>query len=115
MKATDRTIVIGVALLGLLAAFWFLILAPKRAEVSDLDTKVTELQGSVATSEQAATTAEQAKDQYASNYHRLVVLGKAVPAEEETSSLLVEVQALAAKSGVSFDSIELATEGTDPT
>ena len=111
MKSTDRAIVVGIALLGLLAAFWFLILAPKRAEVSDLDGQVTDLQASLTSAEQSATAAEQAKGEYASNYHRLVVLGKAVPAEEETSSLLVEVQALAAKSGISFTSIELSQSG----
>jgi hypothetical protein len=40
-----------------------------------------------------------------------VVLGKAVPAEDDTSSLLVEVQELARRSGIEFESIELNSGG----
>ena len=115
MKASDRAILAGVVVLGLIAAFWFLVLSPKRAEVSDLDGQITELRSSVATAEQTAATAEEAKADYASNYHSLVVLGKAVPAEEDTASLLVEVQKLAADAGIFFDSIKLSSGGEAPT
>jgi Tfp pilus assembly protein PilO len=111
MKSSDRAIVVGIGVLGLLAAFWFLVLAPKRAEVSDLDAQVSEARTALAAAEEAASLGEQAKAAYASNYHQLVVLGKAVPAEEETSSLLVELQALASKSNISFDSLVLAQAG----
>jgi Tfp pilus assembly protein PilO len=114
MKSSDRAIVVGVALLGLLAAFWFLMLAPKRAEVSDLDREVAEAQSALTAAQQAADLGEQAKADYASNYHQLVVLGKAVPAEEETASLLVDLQALASKSSISFDSLTLAEAGAAP-
>jgi type IV pilus assembly PilO-like protein len=97
-------------LLGLIAAFWLLVLSPKRAEVSDLDQQVSDARATVSSAQQAAAAGEQAKDAYASNYHQLVVLGKAVPAEEETSSLLVELQSLATSSGISFDSIELSSD-----
>jgi Tfp pilus assembly protein PilO len=115
MKSSDRAIVAGIGVLGLLAAFWFLLLSPKREEVSELDRQVSEAQSALTTAEQTAALGEQAKANYASNYHELVVLGKAVPAEEETSSLLVQLQALASKSGISFDSLALAQAGaTEP-
>jgi Tfp pilus assembly protein PilO len=108
MKSSDRAILFAVGGVALVAAFWLLVLSPKRAEVSDLGAKVSELQASVSAAEQESTTAEQAKQDYPSNYHRLVVLGKAVPSEEDTSSLLVQVQALAARSGISFDALKLS-------
>jgi type II secretory pathway pseudopilin PulG len=111
MKASDRAVVIIVAILGLLAAFWFLLLSPKREEVSELDRQVSDAQSALTAAQQEASLGEEAKADYASNYHQLVVLGKAVPAEEETSSLLVQLQALASKTGISFDSITLADSG----
>jgi Tfp pilus assembly protein PilO len=108
MKASDRAILFAVAGVALIAVFWLLVLSPKRAEVSDLGAHVSELRASVSAAEQEAATAEQAKSDYAANYHNLVVLGKAVPSEEDTSSLLVQIQALAARSGIGFDALNLS-------
>jgi Tfp pilus assembly protein PilO len=108
MKATDRAILVAVGAAALLAAFWFLVLSPKRAEVSELGGQISELRTSVAAAQQKAATAQQAKAEYRANYHSLVVLGKAVPSEEDTSSLLVQIQALAARSGISFDALKLS-------
>jgi Tfp pilus assembly protein PilO len=111
VKATDRAIVFGVLLVGLAIGFWLLVLSPKRAEVSDLDGQLSDARAELAAAEQAATTAEQAKADYAPNYHQLVVLGKAVPPEEDTSSLLVQIETLAGQSGIAFDSIDLSETG----
>jgi Tfp pilus assembly protein PilO len=115
MKASDRAVVFGVLLAALIVGFWLLVLSPKRAEVSRLDDELTDARAALASAEQAATAAEQAKTRYADNYHQLVVLGKAVPAEEDTSSLLVQIQALADHSGIQFDSIELSETGEGST
>jgi Tfp pilus assembly protein PilO len=108
MKRTDRTILVAVALLAALAAFWFLVMSPKRQEAADLGDKVTQLQGSVAEQEQLAATAEAAESSYDENYHRVVVLGKAVPQDADTPSLLVELQRIANQDNVEFQAIELA-------
>ncbi len=107
MKRTDLTIFAAVGLLALVAAFWFLILAPQRKEAASLSDEVSELQSSVEAAEQLATTASAAEEGYAENYHRLVVLGKAVPEDADTSSLLVELQRTADASEVTFETIEL--------
>ena len=70
MKSSDRMIVLGVAILGLAAAFWFLILSPKREEASELQTQVTELESQVVTAEQAAATGEVAKKDFSHNYRQ---------------------------------------------
>jgi Tfp pilus assembly protein PilO len=108
MRRTDLTILAGVAVLGLVAAFWFLALAPKREEAAELGDRVTQLEASVAEQEQLAATAEEAESSYAGNYHRVVVLGKAVPDDADTSSLLVELQGIADSDNVEFQSITLA-------
>ena len=107
MKSSDRTILLAVAVVGAVAAFWFLLLSPKRDEASQLEADVTELQAQVDESEQAAVAGEEAKGDFSVNYRRLVSLGKAVPKDADTASLLVELQALSDRSNVDFRSISL--------
>jgi Tfp pilus assembly protein PilO len=111
MKSSDRTILLGLVILGAIAAFWFLMLAPKRAEVTKLDDDIALVQSELAEQEAAVAAATQARDAYEPNYHRMVVLGKAVPTDADTSSLFVQLDQIAAETGVDFDSIELAAGG----
>ena len=107
MKSTDRTILIIIGLVGLIAAFWFLLLAPKREEASQLEDDVAAMQAEVAEAEEAAVTGEAAKKGFSKNYRELVSLGKAVPKDADTSSLLVELQVLANRAKIDFRGIEL--------
>ena len=107
MKSSDRAVLVGVAILGLVAAFWFMVLAPKRQEASKLGTEVTELRASVAQSEQDATAGLQARKDFPTNYRHLVALGKAVPEDADTPSLLTQLQFLSQRSNVDFRSITL--------
>ena len=107
MKSTDRTILIIIGLVGLIAAFWFLLLAPKRQEASQLEDDVAAMQAEVAEAEEAAVTGEAAKKGFSKNYRELVSLGKAVPKDADTSSLLVELQVLANRAKIDFRGIEL--------
>ena len=107
MKSTDRTILIILGLVGLIAAFWFLLLAPKRQEASQLEDDVAAMQAEVAETEEAAVTGEAAKKDFSKNYRELVSLGKAVPKDADTSSLLVELQVLANRAKIDFRGIEL--------
>lgn len=112
MKASDRSILIGLVALGLVAAFWFLVLSPKRNEAADLGDQVAELQAQVADAEASAAAGEQAKKEFDSNYRRVVYLGEATPADADTPSLLTQLQVLSTRSDVSFQSIALASSST---
>lgn len=107
MKSSDRTILLGVIALALVAAFWFLILTPKRQEASDLETQVSTLQSEVAQVEAFASSGEQAKAGFRANYRQLVTLGKAIPVDADTPSLLTQLQTLSARTDVAFQSITL--------
>jgi Tfp pilus assembly protein PilO len=111
MKSNDRQILAGIGLVGLVAVFWFLAIAPKREEASKLNTEVTELRATVEQTEADATAGEQAQKDFPTNYRRLVALGKAVPADADTPSLLRQVQALSERSNVDFRSINLESSG----
>ena len=43
MKSSDRAILIGLIVVGAFAAFWFLALAPKREEASELGDEISQL------------------------------------------------------------------------
>lgn len=116
MKSSDRTILIAVAAIGVVAAFWFFGLSPKRAELAELDQDLTALEASVAEQEQLIALGEQAKTGYRRNYQRLIVLGKAVPGDDDAASLLVQTSTLARKAEIDFRTLTLVEgEGEAPT
>ena len=105
MSSNDRTIILVIPLIAAVIAFWFLLISPKREEAKQLETQITQLQDSVRTQEAAVQAGEAARKSFPRDYHRLVVLGKAVPVDDETASFLVQVQRIADQSGVEFQSI----------
>lgn len=94
-------------------AFWVLALGPKRQQASDLGTTVSNLKSSLANDRQEVAAALVARKGFAGDYGQLVVLGKAVPADDETASLLVELNAIAGKAGVRFQEIQLSSAGAE--
>jgi Tfp pilus assembly protein PilO len=112
MKAKDKkltNLMVGAMLLVAVVAgaFWILLLSPKREEASKLEAQVTQLEGSLAQHEGEIATAEEARDEFPTAYQHLVVLGKAVPSEDETASLLVQVNHIASDAGVRFQTLSL--------
>ena len=107
MKGTDRIVLLSLAIVGLLAAFYFMTLAPKRQEASKLGDEVSQLQTSIDEQNQVAQFAEQAREDFPRYYSRLVVLGKAVPDEADSASMLVQLSSIAARTGVDFRGLSL--------
>jgi Tfp pilus assembly protein PilO len=105
MRATDRNILLAVPLIAALVVVWFLLLSPKQDQVKKLDAQVTSLQGTIQSQQQALAGGVQARKHFSRDYHRLVVAGKAVPVEDETASLLVQINRAATGSGVGFEGI----------
>jgi Tfp pilus assembly protein PilO len=107
MKGSDRAVLLAIPIVGLLIAFYMLVLSPKRAEVSKLNDEVTALQSSIDQQEQTAAFAEQARKQFPRYYGRMVVLGKAVPDSADQASMLVQLSAVSDQSNVKFNGLEL--------
>jgi hypothetical protein len=107
MKSTDRIVLVALPMAALVAAFWFLVLAPKREEASSLEQDVAELQAEVDEQEAIVAAAEAARETFPASYRRVVVLGKAVPEGSDTSSLLVQLTRNAGQTGVDFSSLKL--------
>ena len=111
MTSANRLIVSMVVVVALAVAFWMLALTPKRQEASDLAKQASTLRTSLAESQSEVAEAIAAKRAFPTDYQQLVVLGKAVPPSDETSSLLVEVNQIARNSKVKFNSIQLSSGG----
>jgi Tfp pilus assembly protein PilO len=108
MSANDRSILLVIPLIAGVIAFWLLALSPKQDKVSKLDKQASELRASVAEQQQAAQEGRQARARFPRDYHRMVVMGKAVPVDDETASLLVELNRIAASSGADFRAITMS-------
>ncbi len=108
MSITDRDkkILLALVPLALILGFWFLVLAPKRAEVSRLDEQVTSAQDERDTAVNNVRQLESARNSYASDYETVVRLGKAVPASLDMPSLLVQLDAAAKGTKIDFDSVK---------
>lgn len=111
MKRSDRTIFIVLPVIALAAAYWMLVLSPKREEASKLDDEVAALEAEVAQAEQTAETAEQARENFDEDYQRVVTLGKAVPEDDDTASLITQISGVAEDAHVDFRSLLLADGG----
>jgi hypothetical protein len=113
MTSSNRVIVTALAIAALAVAFWMLLLGPKRDEASRLATEVETVKSSLAQHQAEVDAAIEARHEFAADYQRLVVLGKAVPGDDDTSSLLVQLNRIATDAGVTFRTLTLGSaEGT---
>jgi Tfp pilus assembly protein PilO len=113
MSSVNRVIVAMLLVAALAVGFWVLLLGPKRKEANELGTTVTSLQESLTVDRQHVDEALLARKGFPADYGQLVVLGKAVPADDDTASLLVQINRIAERSGVRFQEITLNSAGSE--
>lgn len=107
MKVSDKAVVFGVLVVVFAIGFYMLLLAPKRQQASELNGQIEQIQASISQQESVASYAEQARKEFPRYYGRLVVLGKAVPAQADTASMLVQLNSISGHNDLDFRSIEL--------
>jgi Tfp pilus assembly protein PilO len=107
LKSTNGLIVAMLIVAGVAIAFWMVALSPKREEAAKLDTRIGQLEASIALHRAEVTEGEAARDEFSSDYQQLVVLGKAVPGDDDTASLLVQISHIADRTGVEFRDLKL--------
>jgi hypothetical protein len=111
LNDTARLILVAVAIVVLAGAFYLMLLQPKRDKAGELSTQEAALSSELSSVESTVSAAESAKAEFPGDYRQLVVLGKAVPSEAETPSLLVQLNGLSAGAHTSFRSIALGGGG----
>jgi Tfp pilus assembly protein PilO len=109
VSRTYRILLVAVAAVIAVGGFWKFALAPKRAQAADLATKVATQEAQLAQTQGLIKTYQGAQSAYQSNYANVVRLGKAVPSDDDTRSLVVQLDAAAKRSGVDFDNIDVSS------
>jgi hypothetical protein len=111
----DRIVVSVLAALALLAAFWFLALAPKRKTAGDLGTKLASAQAQIDQANSAVAGYRAAKATYRSDYATVARLGKAVPTDDDVPSLVYQLESAAKRTNVDFRSVKVGGSGAAAT
>lgn len=108
---SPKILIPAVAAVAVVAAFYMLVLSPKRDEAATLDGQIATQQQQIDASKALLTTYQDAKSRYKENYATVARLGKAVPADDDVRSLLVQLNSAAVKSGVTFHALNVGSAG----
>jgi Tfp pilus assembly protein PilO len=118
----DRKILLAIVPIVVLVACWFLLLAPKREEAKTAGDELAKQAERLDAAKAAAAASSSAKDSFQADYADVVRLGKAIPAQVDMPSVLVQLDAAAAGTGIHFTKITAGdrqpvgapTDGTVP-
>lgn len=105
MTRNIRLILIGLALIVIIALAWFFLLSPIRADIATTSAQIEDAQSTLAAAQAKLAQAEVTRAEGKKNQARLIELAKMVPPTPETGSLLIQIQDLASQSGIDFMSI----------
>ena len=103
----SRILLAVVAAVAASAAFYFMVLSPKREEIAKIDGEIAAKKSELATNQQLVADYQTAKQGYRTAYASVVRLGKAVPVEDDVRSLVVQLDGAARRSGIEFQSINV--------
>ena len=109
MSSSNRVIVAMLAVAVLAVVFWMALLSPKKDEVAKLDKEVTQQEELLTLHQSEVDRGRAAQEAFPAAYQQLVILGKAAPAEDDTASLLVQLNRIADRSRVRFETFVIAS------
>ncbi len=112
MTARDRIVIVIVLAVGAIVAGWFFVVSPKRSQASNLSTQVSSEQAQLSSAQNLVAAGMSARRAFAGQYAQLARLGEAVPPDDDVPSLIVQVQAAAQESHVSFKGLQLSGGGS---
>jgi hypothetical protein len=114
MTTRDRTVLMLVVMLVVLAAGWLKGVSPEREKAAKIDAEVSAAQAQLSTAQSALSEAKGAQKQYTTAYASVVKLGQAVPADEEVPSLVYELDRASTERDIEFNSISIPTAAGGP-
>jgi hypothetical protein len=112
VTARDRIVIVIVLAVGAIVAGWFFVVSPKRSQASNLSTQVSSEQAQLSSAQNLVAAGMSARRAFAGQYAQLARLGEAVPPDDDVPSLIVQVQAAAQESHVSFKGLQLSGGGS---
>jgi hypothetical protein len=104
---SPKILIPAVLAVAAVAAFYFLLLSPKREEASKLTADISAKQSELDQSRTMLASFEKARANYKANYTTMTRLGKAVPADDDVRSLLFQLNDAADRSKVDFHAINI--------
>jgi hypothetical protein len=96
---------VGMLALAILAGGYLLVVSPERKQAAKISGEVTSARQALQSAETQAAEASSARTRYATAYASLVSLGPAVPASDETPSLVYALASVTHERNVEFESI----------
>lgn len=114
MSAQNRMIVGVVAMVATVAGFWFLVLAPKRADVSAANDQIARAESRRDAAMASAAQAAKSRANYLRDYKTVAKLGKAVPADDDVASLVYQLESIARTNGIDFRGVKLTGAASAP-
>ena len=107
MTRTNQLLLVLVVLTAAVSAFWVFALAPKREEAVRIGEQIAAKETELAETRRLVAIYEQARADYPANYATVARLGKAVPADDDVRSLMIQVASAARRTGVDFELIDV--------
>ena len=107
MTRRNSMLLVAVAVAAVVGAYFMLALSPKHEEAAKLDKQITAKQATLTQAEAEVASYEAARARYRANYAMVARLGKAVPADDDVRSLIVQINSAADRSGVDFRTIQV--------
>jgi Tfp pilus assembly protein PilO len=114
ITARDRKILLFVLGIGIVLAYWFLLLSPKRAEQTKEQNALTAAQSARQTAAQRLAQLTAAKRSFAGDYQTVIRLGQSIPASLDMPSLLLQLNAAANGTGIVFNSVQTGSRSSAP-
>ncbi len=112
MTGRDRLVIVGIAVLAILAAGWLLLVSPERKQAAQAQTQVESASQKLQSAQSQVASARSAQASYSSAYASVVRLGKAVPPQQEVPSLMYELEQSSNQRAIDFTSIMGSSSGT---
>lgn len=106
MTARDRAMLMVALVALVVGGFWFALLGPRRQQASDASAQVATARSELDQARRLASGAQALTGRLAADAALLARLGKALPADDQTASLIYQLQDAAGRSNVRFNSIQ---------
>lgn len=108
MSPRDRLILVVIAVLGLVAGAWMLLIKPEHTKAQSLAAQISTLQGQLTTAQGQVSSGLAARSQFAADYAELARLGEALPTDDEVPSLIYQLQSAASAAKVDFRTLQMS-------
>jgi hypothetical protein len=111
----DRIMLFAVALVAVVAATFMLAIKPKREEAARLADQVAEAETRRDNALAQLANAKQARARFTEAQIGIARLGKAVPPDEDTATIVYQLERTARAAGIDFRSLRIEPGGENPT